>query len=171
MRRGTYHSLYSHFNYFMAIPVLQRLNERLATFSSLFAMLQRTWALISSSVPTPTSVVDAWRGLVCKMDECFLVQLAIFSVTVQALNGRTTSLTFFGSRRLSVIYLRQKAAIPLHRGFNTCCRCSWAKHWFWTVGDFAENWVGYDSNLAIHERDEITESHRSSLKLHDVICS
>ena len=35
---------------------------------------------------------------------------------------------------------------------------------------FTENWVGYDSNLAIHEHDEITEFHRSGLKLHDIIC-
>ena len=63
-----------------AMPVLQRSNERLATFSSVFAMLQRTWAPISSSVPTPTSVVDGLRGRVCKMDGCFLVQLAILQV-------------------------------------------------------------------------------------------
>ena len=63
-----------------AMPVLQRSNERLATFSSVFAMLQRTWAPITSSVPKPTSVVDAWRGRVCKMDGCFLVQLAILQV-------------------------------------------------------------------------------------------
>ena len=30
--------------------------------------------------------------------------------------------------------------------------------------------AGYDPNLAIHERDEITEFHRSGLKLHDIIC-
>ena len=45
-----------------AMPVLQCSNERLATFSSVFVMLQRTWAPISLSVPTPTSVVSGTIG-------------------------------------------------------------------------------------------------------------
>ena len=64
----------------IAMPVIRRAQDGLSSFAAALAMLQRTGGPLSSSVLVPTSTVDTSRGRVCRIDGCFLVQLATLQV-------------------------------------------------------------------------------------------